>query len=312
MIVSIVVPTYNRKEDLEQCLNSIFKQNFDRNKYELIVIDDGSSDGTRDLIKKLRSKFPIKYFYQKNQGPAAARNLGIKKAKGEIMAFIDSDCVADKDWLVNLVKGFNAERKIAGVGGQIRVLNPQSLIEKYADIFLFNHQECIENAKEEPPHMGTLNCAYKVGILKKIGLFDTSPSLIYGEDLDLCWRLYFSGYKLGYSSKAIVFHQPETLVQQLRKNFIYGSVKCKILKKHQEKLKKDYNSSLSIFQFFFRDLINLFTLPKRIINRFRKIPAKYRKEKPFWFFILMLFTLDILIYQGFRLGMVYQVIKLKR
>lgn len=85
---SIVIPTYNRKDFLKIALASVLKQTF--SDYEVIVIDDGSTDDTKEIIKTLKNK-NLRYFYQKNQGPAAARNKGIRAARGKFICFLDSD-----------------------------------------------------------------------------------------------------------------------------------------------------------------------------------------------------------------------------
>jgi glycosyltransferase involved in cell wall biosynthesis len=299
MDISIIVPTYNRKIFLENCLKSLFNQTYPKNQYEIIVVDDGSTDGTREMIKELKTDSNLRYFYQENQGPAAARNLGIKNAKGKIIAFIDSDCVADKDWLVNLIKGFNKNKKIAGVGGQIKALNPQNLIEKYSEMFMYNHKELIEEIKSEPPHLGTANCAYWIKLVKKIGLFD--PLFRCGEDVDLSWRLYFVGYRFLYEPKAILFHlMPKTANELLRKCFIYGCAKTELLNKFRDELKE--------FNKYQNKERGLSTWLKRLFV-YEQILAKRHRKK--LLYLLMLF-LNSLTYRSYRLGIFYQALKMRK
>src|SRR3989344_2404741 len=111
-LASIVIPTFNRKEELRKCLSALSNQSY--NKIEIIVIDDGSTDNTEEMVKKEFKN--IKFFKQNNTGPSIARNNGIKKAKGDFILFTDSDCVPDKYWVEELVKGFN--EKINCVGGK--------------------------------------------------------------------------------------------------------------------------------------------------------------------------------------------------
>lgn len=88
MFFSVIIPTYNREHFLKISLESVLTQTF--RDFELIIVDDGSTDNTKKIVKNYKSK-KVKYFYQKNKGPAAARNLGIKKAKGQFLCFLDSD-----------------------------------------------------------------------------------------------------------------------------------------------------------------------------------------------------------------------------
>ena len=99
--VSVVIPTYNRKERLKDTLESLFHQTIPKDQYEIIVVDDGSSDGTEELVQVMIKTSPcsLRYFKQKNQGQAAARNLGIKNAVAEIIGFTDDDCIVDAGWI---------------------------------------------------------------------------------------------------------------------------------------------------------------------------------------------------------------------
>lgn len=305
MEISVIVPTYNRKDLLKDCLQSLFNQSYPKDKYEIIVVDDGSTDGTKEMVKELKPNVTLRYFYQNNQGPASARNLGIKNAKGKILAFIDSDCVADKNWLVNLAKGLGKNKKIAGVGGQLRVYQPKTLFERYSDIFLCDHREYIEKPKGEPPHLGTGNSVYHTSLVKKIGLFD--HSFRCGEDVDLSWRLYFKGYRFLYEPGAIVYHRaPKTLRQLLKQSFVYGKAKAQLLTKHYHCLKQNYKDSIGIAGFIIKDLMGLPTWPKRLIARYKQIALKDKKNYSFYFLVF----LDSFNYLIFRLGMCYQVLKM--
>jgi len=104
ILVSVTVPVYNRSEEIESCLKSLVRQRTTF-PYEIIVIDDGSTDNTTSVINKWKRRYPSKIRIlsrSKNEGSSKARNFGIKHAKGKIIAFIDSDCVAKPEWLENL------------------------------------------------------------------------------------------------------------------------------------------------------------------------------------------------------------------
>lgn len=101
MKVTIIITVYNEEKYIEKCLNSLKKQTF--NNWEIIIVDDGSKDNTKNLIKKLKFK-NLKYLYQKHLGLATARNLGAKKAKGEILVFLDGDMFFSKNFLKILIE----------------------------------------------------------------------------------------------------------------------------------------------------------------------------------------------------------------
>ena len=100
MKVSIILPTYNRKKLLKKCIESLISQNYPKEDFEIIVIDDGSTDGTEQITRKLKRKIPnLIYYKTKHNGQANARNFGLRKAKGSFIAFTDDDCVVEKNWL---------------------------------------------------------------------------------------------------------------------------------------------------------------------------------------------------------------------
>ena len=112
---SIVVPTYNRLGNLKKCLKSLKRLKFDA-KYEIIIVDDFSNDRTPEFLDSLVDK-SIKIIHNKrNLGPSRSRNLGVKKSKYSIVAFIDDDCEADKNWLTNICKNLNDKNTAFTIG----------------------------------------------------------------------------------------------------------------------------------------------------------------------------------------------------
>ena len=122
MKFSVIIPTYNGKNLLRSCLNSIFNQDYSKSEYEVIVIDDGSTDGTNLLIPDLKKKhFNLRYFKIHHKGQNAARNFGLRKARGEFIAFTDDDCLVEPYWLKKIEYAFSTSHA-DGIGGAI--LNP--------------------------------------------------------------------------------------------------------------------------------------------------------------------------------------------
>ena len=204
MLVSVVIPTYNRLPILKKCLDSLENQILiDAIKdYEIVIVDDGSTDGTTDWLKNNIDFFPhVRLFEQSHGGPALGRNLGVEKSNGDVIVFIDSDLVVDKYFLVNhaktLIKSWNKnfDRKCFTYGSVINTSN-------------FN------NPKSEPfkiqdlswAYFATGNVAIDKKVLEKSGLFDTSFRLYGWEDLELGERLRNMGVKLVKCPKAIGYH----------------------------------------------------------------------------------------------------------
>jgi len=112
MLVSVIIPAYNEESTIESCLKSLLNQTIEKDTYELIVVDDGSTDSTPEIIKR----YPVKLFRQENSGPATARNLGAKNSSGEIILFTDADCIADPNWIEEMISPFIDEEVIAVKG----------------------------------------------------------------------------------------------------------------------------------------------------------------------------------------------------
>lgn len=205
MFFSIVIPTYNRKPILEKCLKALERQQLTDGKiedYEIVLVDDGSTDGTLDWIAREAKEFPhVNCFIQDHFGPAAARNLGVEKARGDIIIFIDSDLVVTDNFLQS-----HANALVAGR-------------EKFGSDRLFTYGAVIntcnfENPTSEPYKITDFSAAYfatgNVAIARKwleeAGLFDTGFQLYGWEDLELGVRLKKLGLQLIKCPAAVGYH----------------------------------------------------------------------------------------------------------
>ena len=203
MNVSVVIPTYNRKPILEKCLKALEKQILNNiiSNYEIIVIDDGSTDGTSSWIKNNSEILPHVVLYeQEHGGPALGRNLGVMKSKFEIIIFIDSDLIVLDDFLVchvdKLLSSWKQNNKKCFTYGSVintsNFKNPQDEKYKLTDVSF--------------AYFATGNVAISKDLLLNVGLFDNSFSLYGWEDLELGERLKKIGTKLVKCPEAIGFH----------------------------------------------------------------------------------------------------------
>ena len=205
MYISVVIPTYNRLPILRKCLTALEKQNLDHNiiqEYEIILVDDGSTDNSLECIAENKTNFPhLKTFQQNHQGPAAARNLGIEKAQGDTIVFIDSDLVVTEKFLQS-----HADALISGA-------------EKIKSDRVFTYGAVIntcnfDNPTSEPYKITDFSAAYfatgNVAIakkwLEKTGKFDTQFHLYGWEDLELGVRLKKLDLKLIKCPEAVGYH----------------------------------------------------------------------------------------------------------
>ena len=219
MNVSIIIPTYNRKPILKKCLNALENQILNENiiNYEVIVVDDGSTDGTTSWIRDNNEFLSHVVLYEQEHGGAAlGRNLGVMKSKYEIIIFIDSDLIVLNDFITchvnKLLFSWNANNKKCFTYGSVintsNFTNPESESYKLTD-FSF-------------AYFATGNVAISKELLLNVGLFDTSFSLYGWEDLELGERLKKFGTKLVKCPEAVGFHwhppfdcgQIESLISQ--------------------------------------------------------------------------------------------------
>jgi glycosyltransferase involved in cell wall biosynthesis len=196
--VSVVVPARNAEQTLGECLESLLRLDYDPERREILVVENGSTDRTGEIIDEYR----VHRLFESRRGPSAARNRGVAAARGEIVAFTDADCVATKGWLRALVAGFAAS-DVWGVAGEIVAYPPRTPAERYLARYKARWQApALEAAR---PFAVTSNVAFRRATFDRLGVFDTR--LIKGQDKDFGWR--FSAdpeLRLVYSREALVLH----------------------------------------------------------------------------------------------------------
>ncbi len=198
--VTVIVPTYNRRALLRECLASLLSQTYAEDCYEIIIVDDGSTDGTDDLVDCMAhgSSPELRYFRQSNRGPAAARNLGMKTARGEIIAFTDDDCIASPTWLENGTRPFGAG-DIAAVQGQTLPTEPMR-VRFFPPRFAY-----VVQVTEETWPYPTCNMFYRTQAILDVGGFNEQYRAA-AEDADLAWRIKDRGMKIVFSDDVLVHH----------------------------------------------------------------------------------------------------------
>lgn len=201
--ISVVMPTYNRADFLDLCLPPLFQQTYPIDHYEVILVDDGSTDGTVEQANVLAAQQwagKFRAISKANGGPASARNVGFRASEAEIVAFIDSDCVADPDWLAAIAQAL-ADPTIAGVGGPIINLPATTLIGHYLEARQFYRQRVRDGRVD---YLLTGNAAFRRSALRAVNGFDERA--FNSEDPDLSFRLIQAGYKLAAMENGAVIH----------------------------------------------------------------------------------------------------------
>jgi GT2 family glycosyltransferase len=226
--VSVVVASYNGERTLKACLDSLERLNYP--DYEVILVDDGSSEATRQIAF---AHPKVRYFrHEKNLGLSVARNTGIAAATGEIIAFMDSDCRADEDWLYYLV-GDLLGSEFAGIGGP-NLLPPEDSLVAAAVMASPGGPAHVMLTDRRAEHIPGCNMAFYKWALAQVGGFDPIFHKA-GDDVDLCWRLQQAGLKIGFSPAAFVWHyRRSTIGAYLKQQRGYGEAEALLVRKHPE------------------------------------------------------------------------------
>lgn len=233
MIVSVIIPVFNSKATIVRALEALSKQDY-TSDFEVIVVDDGSKDNTADLVRTFSN---IRYVYQENAGPAAARNHGARLASGEFLCFTDSDCIAHPNWISQLIKSFS-DPTIGVVCGSYGIANPESLLARgiHREI-IFRHTHLMP---DYPKAFGSYNFCVRKDVFLGVGGFSESYRQASGEDNDLSYKIIASGNRIYFNRQALVDHRhTENMLHYLREQFRHGFWRVALYARHPGMAKGD-------------------------------------------------------------------------
>jgi O-antigen biosynthesis protein len=223
--VSVVVCAYNAERTMEACLASLEVLNYPN--YEVIVVNDGSRDRTLEISER----FPYcRIISQENKGLSVARNVGAEAATGEIVAYTDSDCVSDPDWLTYLV-GKMVDGNLSACGGPNFPPPEDSLVPAAVAVSPGGPTHVLIS-DEVAEHIAGCNRAFRRDALLELGGFDPQYRAA-GDDVDICWRFQDAGYTIGFSAAAVVWHfRRNTVKAYLNQQRGYGKAEALVYAKH--------------------------------------------------------------------------------
>jgi glycosyltransferase involved in cell wall biosynthesis/ADP-heptose:LPS heptosyltransferase len=211
VLFSVIVPTYNRAATLQRCLEALGSQEFNLSRVEVFVCDDGSTDHTRRTVEGFKAPFPLTYLHQENSGPAAARNLGIRRARGQYLLLLNDDAILEPDAL-RLHQ--DAHRRHAGE--KIAVLGRFTFPAEFtatpfghaldnSDLLFFYNR--MQGGKTyDFNYFFTCNISLLRAALAESGLFDERFHGPAGEDIELGYRLHQRGYQVLYEPRCVAWH----------------------------------------------------------------------------------------------------------
>ena len=223
--ISIVVPTYNRTALLAKCIDALTAQQFDKADYEIIVVTDGPSDATIQLMEVAayrHSGHAIRiYSTPQKKGPAAARNFGWQCAKGDLIVFTDDDCIPSPQWLSAYWQMYDRQHNgIVAFNGPVRVPLQGTPTDFEKNTALLEQAEFI-----------TANCACSRSTLEVIGGFDEAFAMAWREDSDLHFKLIEAGIPIVQVPAALVVHPVRSAMFGIslkeQKKSMYNSLRFK-------------------------------------------------------------------------------------
>lgn len=202
--VDIIIPVRNRADEISICLKSLLELDYPAELFKITVVDDASTDNTKDIVKG----FGVNLIeLREHGGISRCRNIGVQKTSGEIIAFIDSDCVAHRCWLRELVQAFQ-DPTVVAVGGRVMSWYLTTQLERYeAAMSSLNVSKRWKRSDEEDASFYVPSCNFLIRrwAFLELGGFDESLSV--GEDVDLCFRLKKKGYVFEFRPQGVVYHK---------------------------------------------------------------------------------------------------------
>lgn len=235
--VTVVVGIRNEEKYIEECIVSLLDLDYPKDNYEIIIVDGMSTDKTREIV----GRYPVRLIPNEKINVAAARNLGVKNAKGDFVAFTDGDCKVDEMWLKTLVHEMQqAPEDVACVGGPNLVFDTDPVFARvvgYAQETLLGSGGSAQchgyQKKQYVQSLPNCNAFYKKSVIEEVGYFD--EYFVLGQDGDLNFRIGKAGYKFLFVPEAKVWHHRRGTIKTFSvRMFKYGAWMAELFKKHRE------------------------------------------------------------------------------
>lgn len=207
--ISIIVPHLNQPGPLDKALASLFAQDFDMSRCEVIVVDNGS----RELPEAIVARYPgARLAISETPGPGPARNRGVQLARAPILAFTDADCIVDRGWASAILARFTADPDLEIIGGDVRILiegsKPPTVAEAYEMVYAFPQRRYIEKQN----FSGAGNLAVRREVFRKVGPF---AGIEISEDTDWGHRATRLGHRIVYAPEMVVYHPPRRTLSEI-------------------------------------------------------------------------------------------------
>ncbi|WP_199137447.1 glycosyltransferase [Pedobacter sp. ASV12] len=236
MFFSIIIPLYNRPQEIDELLETLTRQTY--TQFEVLVIEDGSVNDAKDIVASYANRLDVKYFFKPNEGQGFSRNFGFERAKGDYFVIFDSDCLIPADYL-EIVKDYLFEHQLDAYGGPDAAHDTFTPVQK-AISYAMTSPFTTGGIRGNKQHIGqfhprSFNMGVSREVWEKVGGFILTR---LGEDIEYSIRIHESGFKIGLIPAAKVFHKRRTSFKQFYKQLhFFGRARINIYKHFPAELK---------------------------------------------------------------------------
>jgi len=269
--ISVIIPAYNEEKNIKNCLNSIFKSNYDKEKIEIICVDDGSKDNTLKILEKIKD---IKLINSVHKGKSHALNLGIKQSKYDYVLTVDADTVLHKNFIKEIIRPFS-NKKVGATNGIILIKNPKKVIEHFQKIE-YNLNNLIRYSFSKVFNNGIwffgAAACFNKKILEKTGLFQKN---MLTEDMDMSLKIFELGYDVLTVKAPYYTNACNNLIGLFRQRmrWFFGGLQCSV--KYRRLFKKSFAISFLLFNQFFWAVFSILIFPLLIYQIKYWLPAGF-------------------------------------
>jgi GT2 family glycosyltransferase len=272
-MISIVIIVKNDR-DIESTIKELLVIDKPDQEVEILVVDSSDPEKLKDIKEKYSND--VRWLYFKNTNPnrkytiPEQRNMGIREAKGDIIVYIDANCIPEKDWLIEITKYILlGEENI--VAGPVKSLNTTTIND------LPRMRNTGKKYLEECP---TINLAFNKSVVDKVGYFD--ETFDYGSDVDFSWRAIDAGYKIRYNENALISHDWGHSKRELKRTLQYGKARGHLYLKHSNRRKYLYRDPVVvIYPLFLLGLPLILIFPWYPLLLLILVAKNYRDPNPF-------------------------------
>ena len=258
MFFSIIIPLYNRPQEIDELLHTLTQQSY--TQFEVLVVEDGSKKDAKSIVEGYQNQLDVKYYYKENEGQGFSRNYGFARAKGDFFIVFDSDCLIPADYL-ETVKNYLLENLLDAYGGPDGAHESFTAVQK-AISYSMTSPFTTGGIRGNRKHIGRFHPrSFNMGISREV--WEKSGGFILtrlGEDIEFSIRIHSLGFKIGLIPDAVVFHKRRTDFRQFYKQLhFFGRARINIYKRFPTELKVVH---------FFPALFTIFLMISLVMNLF--------------------------------------------